>query len=452
VRSVVIGEGQERESILRAARAHGVADRLTLTGWLDEPVRRAAEFDVFVLPSRNEGFPLVILEAMLAGVPVVATDVGSVGEAVEDGVTGLLVQSESPDALAQAIRRLLDDAELRTRLAGAARARASTEFTSDVMARRYLDVFRAAAGARRVKRRAPKALHRPRQARASFVPGDLLSGYYNDLRAELRDRTPEECLQDLHTLAADRTRANPVSIAQLGLASWQSRADDTAWIGVFEEASNWLRDNLEADGSLPYLFDMQHTYPLKAPWRSAMAQGQAASALARAALTFDGGGFADAAVSAVRPLLARDSGLIASSSEGDVLQEYPTDPASHVLNGWIFALWGLHDVAALAQHTAAASAFAEGTRTLVRRIGLYDTGRGWSRYDLYPHPLVHVAAPFYHHLHVAQLEATADLTGEETLRRTAQLWAAGARRPTTYLWAVGRKVAFRLARPRGRRA
>jgi heparosan-N-sulfate-glucuronate 5-epimerase len=85
-------------------------------------------------------------------------------------------------------------------------------------------------------------------------------------------------------------------------------------------------------------------------------------------------------------------------------------------------------------------------------VGLYETGRGWSRYDLYPHALVHVATPFYHHLHIAQLEATADLTGEEALRETARVWAAAARRPMTQACAVGRKVAFRLVSPRGRSA
>lgn len=74
---------------------------------------------------------------MLAGRAVVATDVGSVREIVEDGVTGLLVRPDDAEALTAAIRALLDDPTRRAALAGAARARAAAEFTADAMARRY---------------------------------------------------------------------------------------------------------------------------------------------------------------------------------------------------------------------------------------------------------------------------------------------------------------------------
>jgi glycosyltransferase involved in cell wall biosynthesis len=142
VHCVLIGDGPERESILAAAQAHDVADRLTLTGRLDDPAERVAELDVFVLPSRFEGFPLVILEAMLAGVPVVATDVGAVREAIDDGVTGLLVPPEAARELAQAIGRMLAEPGLRERFAAAALARARAEFTTEAMASRYLELYR----------------------------------------------------------------------------------------------------------------------------------------------------------------------------------------------------------------------------------------------------------------------------------------------------------------------
>jgi heparosan-N-sulfate-glucuronate 5-epimerase len=297
------------------------------------------------------------------------------------------------------------------------------------------------------------AVRRVAQPVGRFVPGDPRSGYYNDLTVKARELgTPRDALREAVRLTSERRRLVPVTVAQLGLAAWTLGLSNQEWSMVAADVAERLATLLDSDGRLPYLFDFPHTYPVRAPWSSAMAQGEIVSLLVRVGAETGSDALMGAAALAAGPLLDPASELLTRTPQGLVLQEYPTEPVSHVLNGWIFALWGLHDVAALAQHTAAASAFAEGTRTLVRRIGLYETGRGWSRYDLYPHPLVHVAAPFYHQLHVAQLEATADLTGEETLRRTAQLWAAGARRPTTYLWAVGRKVAFRLARPRGRRA
>ena len=148
-----------------------------------------------------------------------------------------------------------------------------------------------------------------------------------------------------------------------------------------------------------------------------------------------------------------DSSLVAQTQEGPVLQEYPTQTPSHVLNGWMFALWGLYDVSRLAERggrTApeAHRAFLDGTSALVRRVDLYDAGLGWSRYDLYPHRLTHVASPFYHRLHVALLNATADLTGEETLRKKAAEWEASAERLPLRVAAVARKVAFRFVYPR----
>ena len=117
------------------AEQRGVADRVAFEGF------RAAEavladFDVFVLPSLWEGFGLVLLEAMAAGRPVVASAVGPVPEIVVDGVTGLLVPPGDPDALAAAIVRLLTDRELASAFGRAGRARVEAEFGLDAMVAR----------------------------------------------------------------------------------------------------------------------------------------------------------------------------------------------------------------------------------------------------------------------------------------------------------------------------
>jgi hypothetical protein len=222
---------------------------------------------------------------------------------------------------------------------------------------------------------------------------------------------------------------------------------------VFAEGATWLAGALEDEGGLPYLFPMPHTYAISPPWYSAMAQGEAASVFVRAALSLQDDSFAEAAERAIRPLTMERSSVVEQTPEGPVLQEYPTRPPSHVLNGWMFALWGLYDVAMLAERAGrtapeADRAFRDGTTALVRRIDLYDAGLGWSRYDLYPHRLVHVASPFYHRLHVALLKATADLTGEDALRGKAATWEAAARSLPLKLAAVARKGAFRLLYPR----
>ena len=137
VHLALIGDGTRRADLERLAAELGVSDRVEFVGWVPDARPYIAGLDVFVLPSRSEAFPLTVVEAMLAGVPVVATDVGSVAEAVHHEQTGLLVTSGSVPELIGAIRRLLGDDELRHRLATAGQTLARTEFTAAAMVTRY---------------------------------------------------------------------------------------------------------------------------------------------------------------------------------------------------------------------------------------------------------------------------------------------------------------------------
>lgn len=136
-RAVVVGDGEERRALEALACELGIADRVEFPGWDDRVRERFASADVLALPSRFEAFPLTILEAMSAGLAVVATDVGSVADAVVDGETGVLVPSESVDALAGAIAKLLDDEPRRNELGRRGRERAQRLFTAEAMARAY---------------------------------------------------------------------------------------------------------------------------------------------------------------------------------------------------------------------------------------------------------------------------------------------------------------------------
>jgi glycosyltransferase involved in cell wall biosynthesis len=144
VSAVVAGEGPERDALERRAHDRGVVDRLRLLPWTEEtgPLLRA--LDLFVLPSRYEGLPLALLEAMAAGIPIVAADVGAVSEAVVAGTSGLLVPPDDPPALAAAIRQLLDDEAARKRLGAGAREAWRSQFTAERMQESYLDVFTGA--------------------------------------------------------------------------------------------------------------------------------------------------------------------------------------------------------------------------------------------------------------------------------------------------------------------
>jgi glycosyltransferase involved in cell wall biosynthesis len=132
---VLVGDGPLRPTAERYVRRHGLQDRVILAGMRRDVASILAVSDVFVLASRWEGLPLAIIEAMMAGLPVVATRVGGVPELVEDGVTGVIVPPRDSEALAAALRRLLADPGLRSRMGRAGKERAFRDFTEDRMAR-----------------------------------------------------------------------------------------------------------------------------------------------------------------------------------------------------------------------------------------------------------------------------------------------------------------------------
>ncbi|BBZ12408.1 glycosyltransferase family 4 protein [Mycobacterium branderi] len=126
LRVTLAGDG-EVDTVRAAVDAAGLADTIRVTGWLDTAARDQllSTANVFVLPSRDEGLPMALLEAMASGLVPVTTTAGSIGEVVSHGVNGLVVQPGSPDQIAGALMALVNDERMRVRLAAAARNRAS---------------------------------------------------------------------------------------------------------------------------------------------------------------------------------------------------------------------------------------------------------------------------------------------------------------------------------------
>jgi glycosyltransferase involved in cell wall biosynthesis len=140
--AVLAGDGPALPAVAAAVRREGLSQRVELLGARADVPDLLAGADVFVLSSRSEGFPVSVLEAMAAGLPVVATDVGGVGEAVEDGETGILVPAADPEALARSLERLVLDADLRRRLGAAGRARTLRLFDVSRYRAAYLELYR----------------------------------------------------------------------------------------------------------------------------------------------------------------------------------------------------------------------------------------------------------------------------------------------------------------------
>jgi len=143
---VLVGGGGELERIRRLVSESGLSDRVIFTGFLEDPVRVQATLDLYVAASRKEGLPLAVLEAMAAGLAVVATDVPGHRDVVVPGETGLLVAPEDPAALAEAVATLLSDPARRKSLGQAGRERVRHEFGVGAMVDTTAAVYRRAAG------------------------------------------------------------------------------------------------------------------------------------------------------------------------------------------------------------------------------------------------------------------------------------------------------------------
>jgi glycosyltransferase involved in cell wall biosynthesis len=137
-----VGEGPLHAEIAGELERTGLGRRVELLGSRDDVLDLLAGADIFVLSSRSEGFPVSVLEAMAAGLPVVATDVGGVSEAVRHGETGLLVPANDPGALAEALDCLVQDPELRLRLGSAGRERVRQHFDVVPFRRAHLELYR----------------------------------------------------------------------------------------------------------------------------------------------------------------------------------------------------------------------------------------------------------------------------------------------------------------------
>ncbi|RNJ61892.1 MAG: glycosyltransferase family 1 protein [Porphyrobacter sp. IPPAS B-1204] len=142
---VICGEGPERAAILDAAHAHGMAERLHLPGNVD-PARVVGLFDIFALSSASEQFPLSVVEAMAAGLPVAAPAVGDIATIVDDANRAYITPPADTPALAAAIATLAADSDLRARLGAANQTRARTEFDIAAMLARYEAAYAGAMG------------------------------------------------------------------------------------------------------------------------------------------------------------------------------------------------------------------------------------------------------------------------------------------------------------------
>jgi hypothetical protein len=292
----------------------------------------------------------------------------------------------------------------------------------------------------------------------SLQPGtqiarDGIRGYYIDLRVKAPSPAwPPTWLRRGHAY---------VAVCQWGLAGYERyiAGEGERWLAAALSAGAYLIDKQVAtpgshDGGWQHVAPPPHTHSVRAPWLSALAQGEAASLLTRLYAETGEERFAGAAIRALRPLTvpSRAGGVQGSLDGAPFPEEYPTTPPSLVLNGGIFATWGCYDVWKGLGEADSGRLFADVVETLACNLLRWDTGH-WSRYDLYPYPVMNVASSAYHALHISQLRAMNMIVPRSEFTNGARTFEAYRASRLNRARAFAEKVAFRLVVPRsGRRA
>jgi len=245
---------------------------------------------------------------------------------------------------------------------------------------------------------------------------------------------------------------NPIAIAQWGLGNYNlfHHTGDQTRREKFIAASDWLVAHLEQNPSGVWVwnhyFNWEYRTLLRAPWYSALAQGQGISLLARASQEARSDEYLRAAERAFTSFLkpTTDGGVAFTDEQGNLwFEEYIVSPPTHILNGFLWAAWGVYDYFLATRSGAAQDLFAEAVRTLKTNLGRYDLGF-WSLYEQSDTVLPMLASPFYHRLHIVQLRVMHRLTGDEIFARFADRWETYARSRAKRSRALCYKSAFKL--------
>jgi heparosan-N-sulfate-glucuronate 5-epimerase len=245
---------------------------------------------------------------------------------------------------------------------------------------------------------------------------------------------------------------NPIAIAQYGLARfnrWCNTADAgdrAAWLAVAQWLTRELKPN---DHGVPvwfHHFDWPYRQLLKAPWYSGLAQGNGLSLLVRVAQATGDSTFAGSAHRAFQSFQRSvpEGGVLIEDDRGHVwIEEYLVDPPSHILNGFIWALWGVYDYARWSGSLEAETLWKACLSTLEARLGDFDTG-WWSLYESPAGATRMLASRYYHTLHITQLRVLHRLSGVETFAARADRFERHLHNRRYRLRALAGKALFKL--------
>ncbi|HEX6803134.1 MAG TPA: D-glucuronyl C5-epimerase family protein [Terriglobales bacterium] len=245
---------------------------------------------------------------------------------------------------------------------------------------------------------------------------------------------------------------NPIAVAQWGLGNFNSfqRSGNLHSRLNFLLAGDWLCRHLQPNRHGIHVwhhhFDWEYRETLRAPWYSGLAQGQGISMLVRAYLDTGNKKYLSAAELAFQSFLVElpAGGVCHTDNDGNIwIEEYIVSRPTHILNGFIWAAWGIYDYFLATGSKQAVSLFADCVRTLCRNLKRYDLGF-WSRYELSNTFLPMIASRFYHRLHITQLRIMHQITREPGFAEYAGRWEAYTRSRAKRTRALWQKGAFKL--------
>jgi len=245
---------------------------------------------------------------------------------------------------------------------------------------------------------------------------------------------------------------NPIAIAQWGLGTYNEfhRTGEQAWKRKLLLSADWLCDTLARNPQGLYVwnhhFDWEYRERLVAPWYSGLAQGQGISLLVRAHQVSGNNSYLESAGRALQSFLVttRDGGVSFTDEHGDIwFEEYIVSRPTHILNGFIWAAWGVYDYFLATGSRDAVNLFAAAVETLVRNLDKYDLGF-WSLYEQSGTRLPMIASPFYHRLHITQLRVMHRITADANFARYADRWQSYLRSRFKRTRALCYKGAFKL--------
>ncbi|HMD15465.1 MAG TPA: D-glucuronyl C5-epimerase family protein [Terriglobales bacterium] len=289
---------------------------------------------------------------------------------------------------------------------------------------------------------------------------DRLAEYYMVFREKADYAGPYDAvgipMLDYH--GAIGLQYNPIAIAQWGLANYNrfcATGDETRWQKTLK-AADWLVASLEQNSHGLWVwnhhFDWEYRDTLTAPWYSGLAQGQGVSLLLRAYAharsrsedeKYQYQSAAEKAFVALTKPIAEGGVLLEDAEKNLWIEEYLVDPPTHILNGFMWALWGVFDYWLARADAPARKVFDRGVETLIHNVDRFDTGY-WSLYEQSGTRLKMLASPFYHQLHIVQLRVMSKLTGDDRFAAVADRWEGYARRRGNRTRALVEKSVFKL--------